>query len=295
MISGNHGGRVVPSLRAMVAANNYHRKMTGHDYYDTEKYYPGGFQRMTREMIDATGGKAGWVRANVPLPDLVAWYGTGTANVQWTDSEKSLFPASIMVEIDQGALGSPVLTATVRDVEKGAWAPGQAVDMTGWEVERPTIYVSRGELSSILADGWRGDLWLAWPGWKGEPLPDAPGCTYVAVQDVFTSNYDHSTVLDTTWPHKPAAATVINALSVTVIDRRSDMAFSEVEGADHYVVEYMATGGTKPDVIMRAIAQMNYDIRHLTDVTVPGAAGGEITVYAIVAGKAVTVGSRTLP
>src|SRR5258708_6203969 len=217
---------------------------------------------MTRDMLDCVGGNAGYLRAAFPLPDLMAWYGTGTSIVRWTDSERSLFPASIMVEIDQGATGSPVMTATVRDVENGAWAPGQAVHRTGWYAERPTIYCTRNGLNVILADGWEGDVWLAWPGWQGEPLPDAPGCTYVAVQDAFYASYDHSTVLDPHWPHKAPVAATANTLSVTVIDRRSDMAFSEVDGADHYVIQYRANAGAAPVTIMRAISMTPDPVRH---------------------------------
>src|SRR5271154_4781527 len=72
---------------------------------------------MSRTGLDCTGGNAGFVRASLPLPDVMMWYGTGSPSVEWSESERTLFPASILCEIDQGGLGTPVLTAVVRDVE----------------------------------------------------------------------------------------------------------------------------------------------------------------------------------
>jgi hypothetical protein len=247
-----------------------------------------------RNALDCVGGKAGWVRASMPLPDIMFWYGTGSPSVQWTESERTLFPASIMVEIDQGAAGSPVMTATVRDVESQAWSPGQAVIRNGWNVERPTIYCARNSIPLVLADGWKGDVWLAWPGHTTEPLPDMPGCTIVAVQDVFTANYDHSTVIDPTWPRLFKAPTTAYNLSVTEIGRTVDMAFSEVPNTDHYVVQYRATTATNPIVLLRALAIASNPERHLDDVTIPPGIGGTIIVHAIIDGKAVMVGERTL-
>jgi peptidoglycan hydrolase-like protein with peptidoglycan-binding domain len=86
------------------------------------------------------------------------------------------------------------------DVEQHAWTPA---DVPAWTSKctapRPTVYCSRADLAAVRAV-WQGDVWLAWPGWKGEPLPSHG---IVAVQDVWASNYDSSTVLDDTWPGTP--------------------------------------------------------------------------------------------
>jgi len=135
---------------------------------------------------------------------LVAGYVTGTPDVQWTPDDWARFPSVPHVTIDQGYQSPPVTTATVRDVEQFAWTPAAAVDRSTWSpaVTRQTIYCNRSDLVTVLADGWRGDLWLAIPGWQpGQPLPPAPGCTVVAVQNDYTvPAYDLSLVLDPDWP-----------------------------------------------------------------------------------------------
>jgi hypothetical protein len=250
---------------------------------------------MTRNGYDCTGGNAGWVRASLPLPDVMFWYGTGSNGIPWNESEKTLFPASIMVEIDQGGNGSPIMTAVVRDVESQAWPPGTAVNLAGWDVPRPTIYCARDSIPSVLADGWEGDIWLAWPGWNGEPLPDVGKCTIIGVQDVFAGQYDHTMLLDPTWPNVATADSGANSLSVTVTNRWADMAFDEVAECDHYVIQYESPNFSSPVLIMRALALSGEATRHLSDVAIPEASGGSIIVHAIVNGKAELIGTRTLP
>ena len=158
---------------------------------------------MTRTMGDAIHDNVGHLQ--VARPQLAAGYVTGSADIKWTAADWALFPGIPHVTIDQGN-GGPVLTAVVRDVEPGAWQPFSAVSRNGWTAARPTIYCDRNDLSregGVLGCGWRGDLWLAWPGWNGEPLPTAPGCTYVAVQNQpnVGNAYDLSVVLDDNWPN----------------------------------------------------------------------------------------------
>jgi hypothetical protein len=141
--------------------------------------------------------------AAVPGLDVIAGYVTGTPTIQWTAADFARFTQPIAT-IDQGATGSPA-TATVRDVETGAWTPAAAVD-TPWNVppgQIPTIYCNQSNLPAILGAGYQGALWIAFPGWQpGQPLPSAPGCTFVAVQNQLdvANAYDLSEVLDPTWP-----------------------------------------------------------------------------------------------
>ena len=154
-------------------------------------------------MGDAIHDNVGHLQ--VARPQLAAGYVTGSADIKWTAADWALFPGIPHVTIDQGFTGSPVPSAIVRDVEPGAWQPFSAVNRNGWTAARPTIYCDRNDLSregGVLGCGWKGDLWLAWPGWNGEPLPTAPGCTYVAVQNQpnVGNAYDLSVVLDDNWP-----------------------------------------------------------------------------------------------
>jgi hypothetical protein len=138
--------------------------------------------------------------AKVPGLQLVAGYDTGSPSIDWTSADWARFPGVPHVTIDQGFTGSPNLAANVRDVEPGAWAPGQAVDRSGWNVPRPTIYCNQSTLPSVLADGWKGDLWLAIPGHTGPP-PAVRDCVVVAIQDDYNNPaYDLSTVYDPYWP-----------------------------------------------------------------------------------------------
>lgn len=135
---------------------------------------------------------------------MVLGYVTGTPDIRWTPEDWNRFPESRRVTIDQGGEGSPVLGAVVRDVETGAWQPKEAaVDRTGWNVPRPTIYCNENTLPRILAAGWKGDLWLAIPS-AAPPAtpPGVPGCRVVAVQYRFESAYDESVIFDDSWPER---------------------------------------------------------------------------------------------
>ena len=164
---------------------------------------------MTRTMGDA-------IAANVPKLhaatfDLYAGYVTGTdgtkgtLQIKWTAADWSLFPASKRVTIDQG-YGPHVLSATVRDVEAGAWSVAAAVNRTGWTAVRPTIYCSVSDLPALGAAGWKGDVWVAW--YNGNPAFDftpPPGINVVAKQYTDTGGggaYDLSTVFDPHWPQE---------------------------------------------------------------------------------------------
>lgn len=153
--------------------------------------------------------------AAVPGLQLVAGYATGTPDIKWTMADWQQFPRDILISIDQGYQSPATTVSTVRDVEPGAWTPQAAVDRASWPVLRPTIYCNRNDLSregGVLQSGWRGDLWLAYPGWQpGQPLPTAPGCTYVAVQNQLDvqAAYDLSVVLDPAWPARKKPAVII--------------------------------------------------------------------------------------
>lgn len=250
---------------------------------------------MTRDGYDCVGGNAARVRASLPLPATMFWYGTGSVDIPWTDAEKALFPADILVEIDQGGNMSPVPTAIVRDVEAGAWTVTRAVDKTGWNAERRTIYCDRSTIPSVVASGWDECIWLAWPGWQGEKLPDVGKATIIGVQDAFDVFYDHTTFLDATWPHPASPPPPQYALSVTVESRIIAVAFTNVPGSDHSVIEFQAGPGVPEIVIDRIPAPMNGTVVHGTAIHVPGSHGGAVTVYAIVDSKQVLIGTRSLP
>jgi hypothetical protein len=152
-------------------------------------------------MIDCISSQARAVKTMFARPELVAWYGTGTPDIQWTPADIALFAGSVMVEIDQGFNSPPITTAIVRDVETGAWAVDKAVDRSTWHTPRPTIYCGRSTLPRVMGAGWRGDVWLAWPGYSSSEPPVFPGVNIVAVQNVWMANYDRSTVYDDTWPY----------------------------------------------------------------------------------------------
>lgn len=159
---------------------------------------------MDRVMLDATGQNARWLAANQPRPDLIAFYETGGPNIAWHPEDLALFPGCVRVSIDQGFTGSPVTTATVRDVEAGAWSANPAEHDKPWTAPRKTIYCARNSIPDVLAGGWNGDVWLAWPGYNSPNPPKVPGCNVVAVQRDFETEYDRSIVYDTTWPFLPA-------------------------------------------------------------------------------------------
>jgi hypothetical protein len=158
---------------------------------------------MTRKMGDAIHLNVS-VLAGVSGLQVVAGYVTGSADIVWTAADWAMFPGIPHVEIDQGYTGAPVYSATVQDVETGAWTPAS---VPNWQAQctaaRPTVYCNQSTLPAVLATGWRGNLWLAIPGWQpGNALPSAPGCTVVAVQNQLdvANAYDLSVVLDSTWP-----------------------------------------------------------------------------------------------
>lgn len=148
--------------------------------------------------------------ANIPWnAAVVMGYDTGDPTTRWTALDWKRFPRARKVHIDQGFTGSPVLTATVRDVEPRAWGARQAVqDTKGWNPVRPTIYCDQADLPAVLNAGWHGDLWLAILTTRPPAAPpDIPGCTVVAVQHRFGSLFDTSVVFDDFWPErKPAVS-----------------------------------------------------------------------------------------
>lgn len=166
--------------------------------------------------------------ATIPgVADVVMGYDTGTPDIVWTVDDWKRFPNSRHVHIDQGGLGSPILTATVRDVETFAWDAAAAVqDAAGWDVARPTIYCNMNTLPDVLAAGWKGDLWLAIPS-NSEPQqpPHVEAGTVVAVQWRFAGAFDQSAVFDPDWPDVagtrprimyPAPATVFETATVSL-------------------------------------------------------------------------------
>lgn len=173
---------------------------------------------MTRSMGDATHDNVAALAAIRSSLQLVAGYVTGTPDIQWTTADWAQFPGIPRVTIDQGAAGSPIAVATVRDVEQledgsgWTWEPAAAVDTTDWTADRPTIYCDQDDLAEILDAGWRRDLWVAIVGWEpGQPYPAivqqaiSLGCNLVAVQnqqDLGGGAYDLSVILDPTWPNK---------------------------------------------------------------------------------------------
>src|SRR5260370_10407643 len=164
--------------------------------------------------------------ASIPLSaEVVMGYDTGTADIQWTDPDWNRFALKRKVHIDQGGPGSPVPTATVRDVETGARLVESAVGGTlDWNAGRRTIYCNRDTLARVLAAGWKGDLWLAIPSGTA-PLapPVVPGCTVVAVQYGFHGNYDLSAVFDPWWPARAPSVPGIQFISPTNLRETVDV------------------------------------------------------------------------
>lgn len=160
---------------------------------------------MTRIMGDAIGTQAGSIPRSV---QMVAGYVTGLGDVPWSDAQWIMFPGIPHVTIDQGAGASPNYAADVIDIETGAFTVTHVHDwLMNATAPDPAIYVNQSNMNAAIvaavgAAGWKGAIWLAFPGWTlGMPLPRLPkGCRYVAVQDVFAGAYDLSTVLDDTWP-----------------------------------------------------------------------------------------------
>lgn len=156
-----------------------------------------------RTMYDAEGINAQRLKDAFPSAAMVAMYVTGSPDVIWTPERRALFPHATHVTIDQGFTGSPKMFANVRDVESGAWTAAKAVDRSGWKTARPTIYAGRYRLDQCISAGWRGDVWLSWPGWRGTVPPIFGGVRIVAVQNKFLGWYDESVVFDPYWPYNP--------------------------------------------------------------------------------------------
>lgn len=146
-------------------------------------------------MYDAIGSNAAQLRQF--RPTVVAGYNTGYGVVPWHASTWAMFPGAVHVHIDQAGQGAPSRTAAVMDVEPGCYRPSQ---VPGWvranRSGNPTVYCDRADLNAVLATGYKGPIWLAWPGWRGEALPSHQ---VVAVQSVFGSFYDRTTIIDPTW------------------------------------------------------------------------------------------------
>jgi hypothetical protein len=165
-----------------------------------------------RTMIDATHSglpaALGAIKA-LPAGNLVALYDTGSASIISTAIDRGEIPSQLhTVMIDQGFTGSPNLNANVRDVENGAWTVAKAVNRTGWNVPRPTLYVGfPNTVQEVAAAGWKGDVWLVHSGAAPTAPPTVPsGLNVVAVQFNFTNSaFDVSVVFDPNWPNKAPA------------------------------------------------------------------------------------------
>lgn len=155
---------------------------------------------MSRYMYDA-------IHANITaIPtsaQMVAGYDTGSQDIRWVTSDWERFNESVRVHVDQ-ANGGPVHTATVMDVETGAYGTR---DIGPWvaacTAPRPTVYVSPANLATALAES-HSDIWLASPGTSdAEALAlMAAEPRIVAVQNIFANTYDRSIVGDEFWPER---------------------------------------------------------------------------------------------
>jgi hypothetical protein len=246
-------------------------------------------------MYDAIGANAAQLASLVPNAEMVAWYGTGSADIDWSLADRERFPHSVMVEIDQGFTGSPVPAAIVRDVENGAWTPGAAVDKSNWTAARPTIYCNRSTLTAVIAAGWKGDVWLAWPGFSGTTPPVYPGVNVVAVQNTWAGWYDASIVFDPTWPAAKPVVSAAGHLSITVNSRTADMAWTVVDTATVYDIVYHPLNGTPGFSIASVPQPAMGGAVHAADVLIPGSHGGSIVIEATVSGVSVPVAMATLP
>lgn len=162
---------------------------------------------MTRVMIDVTHkGFPAALRVIDLLPagDIVALYDTGSPDIAATPGDIAQIPKTLhTVFIDQGFTHSPNFNATVRDCENGAWSIPRAVNKTGWNVPRPTLYLGFPDTAQAAFNaGWRGDVWLVRP--SSVPPTSPPivpkGLNVVAVQWQFGTAFDRSVVFDATWP-----------------------------------------------------------------------------------------------
>jgi hypothetical protein len=246
-------------------------------------------------MYDFTNANVAWMAANVRNVDMIAWYGTGSPDVQWSQADRALFPHANMLEIDQGFTGSPVPTAAIRDVENGAWAAGAAVDRSNWHVPRPTIYGGRDAIRQVVSDGWRGDVWLAAPGTNPASAPVIPGVNVVAVQDQWQAKFDKSVVFDDTWYPSVVTPPVSGTFSVTVTGRHADLFIPGVAGSDHYDIIYDPGPRGVAFVIGRPPAHIDGTGFFMNGVLVPGSHGGAIKLQAIVKSVPHVVGTIQLP
>lgn len=250
---------------------------------------------MTRIAYDCTDVNAQWVRSNLPLPDVMFWYGTGSPDIEWTAAQRALFPAGILVEIDQGGAGSPVTGRRVLDVENGAWSVDRAVNVAMSDHDVIALYGSRSTLDSVAATRYRGNFWLAWPGWAGEVLPSHPGITIVAVQDAWHQDYDKSTLLDPSWPFGASTPPPAGDFKCAVHSRASAISLTTVAAADHYTVNYTPAAGGAPRKIWTERAVQDGIKFIMAPLTIPDAAGGKLVAYGIVNGKGVVIGTVNLP
>lgn len=163
---------------------------------------------MTRVMIDSTHlglpAALSTIRS-LKTGDVVALYDTGSGEIAATPADIAEIPPSLTtIFIDQGFTGSPNMHATVRDCENGAWSLTNAVNKTGWNVKRPTLYLGFPDtVAQAYQAGWRGDVWLVHPSTTPplSPPPVPPGINVVAQQWNFSnSNFDASVIFDPTWP-----------------------------------------------------------------------------------------------
>jgi|SRR5271170_44711 len=162
---------------------------------------------MTRRMVDVThDGLPDAINTirQIGTSGLVAVYDTGSADIAATPADLAELPAGMpVVMIDQGFTGSPNMHANIRDCENGGWLLNKAVDRSGWDVARPTLYLGYPDTTMEAYDaGWRGDVWLVGPSLVPPATPPTvpPGLTVVAVQWDYGPDFDISAVFDPYWP-----------------------------------------------------------------------------------------------
>jgi hypothetical protein len=203
---------------------------------------------MARIMADAIHDNVGSIPVN--SVQMVAGYLTGTPDIIWTAADWDKFSGMPEVTIDQG-YGDTRATeahAVIFDVELGAFQPSQAEALLNASTApRPTIYVNQANLLETLesaqqSPNFKGDVWLSYPGWTPNvALPTLPaGCQYVAIQDVFTSTYDLSTVFDATWPN--AAETEDDPMEVGLRGGRVDQVAAYLTSAGYASVTVLLSG-----------------------------------------------------
>lgn len=155
---------------------------------------------MARKMYDATGSAAHLLPKD---GQIYAGYDTGSPGIPWSSADMASIPAgAVLLMIDQGYTGSPNPHANIRDCESGAWSLDRAVNRSGWDTARPTLYLGWPDtVNEAWSAGWRGDVWLAAP---SATRPSSPpvvpaGINVVSVQWHYPGNWDESVVFDDTW------------------------------------------------------------------------------------------------